>query len=138
MLLLVLRVGPTCECEQGLNLLVPGRGRPSRRGLVVGTAVLAGDVGGGSRAARRSIMETATRNAAGGTAAMMRPQASGTPVPVPAGMWPLGAVRALIAECIQMLGIFRLSRQLSAINRVLRRLTDASSACPPPRPAAAR
>jgi hypothetical protein len=45
---------------------------------------------------------------------------------------------ALIAECIQMLGIFRLSRQLTAIDRVLRRLTDASSACPSLSPAAAR
>jgi hypothetical protein len=45
---------------------------------------------------------------------------------------------ALIAQCIQMLGIFRLSRQLTAIDRILRRLTDACSPCPSPRPAAAR
>jgi hypothetical protein len=45
---------------------------------------------------------------------------------------------ALIAECIRMLDIFRLSRQLAAIDRVLRGLTDASSACPAPLPAPAR
>jgi len=45
---------------------------------------------------------------------------------------------ALIAECIGMLGIFRLSRQLAAIDRILERLTDVSSACPPPRLAPAR
>ena len=45
---------------------------------------------------------------------------------------------ALIAECIRMLGIFRLSRQLATINRILGRLTDGSSACLSPRPAAAR
>jgi hypothetical protein len=45
---------------------------------------------------------------------------------------------ALIAECIQMLGIFRLSRQLAAIDRILERLTDDSSSCPPARLADAR
>lgn len=45
---------------------------------------------------------------------------------------------ALIAECIRMLGIFRLSRQLATIDRILRRLTDGSSACPPQLPAPAR
>jgi hypothetical protein len=45
---------------------------------------------------------------------------------------------ALIAECIRMLGTFRLSRQLATINRILGRLTDGSSACLSPRPAAAR
>jgi carbamoyltransferase len=45
---------------------------------------------------------------------------------------------ALIAECIRMLGTFRLSRQLATINRILGRLTDGSSACLCPRPAAAR
>ena len=44
----------------------------------------------------------------------------------------------LIARCIAMLGIFRLSRQVATIDRILRRLTDASSACPPPCPAPAR
>jgi hypothetical protein len=42
---------------------------------------------------------------------------------------------ALIAECIQMLGIFRLSRQLATINRILRRLSDDSPACPAVHPA---
>ena len=78
MLVLVLGGGPAREREQGLVLIVPGRGwpavpartarrrrRPCRRLL-----------GGGWRAARRSIMETATRNAAG-TAATIRPQAVG-------------------------------------------------------------
>jgi hypothetical protein len=45
---------------------------------------------------------------------------------------------ALIAECVRMLGIFRLSRQLAAIDRILERLIHASSACPSPRPALAR
>lgn len=45
---------------------------------------------------------------------------------------------ALIAGCVAMLGIFRLSRQLATIDHVLERLTDDSSACPPPRPALAR
>jgi len=45
---------------------------------------------------------------------------------------------ALIAECIRMLGTFRLSRQLATIDRTLRRLTDGSSACLSSRPAAAR
>jgi hypothetical protein len=44
----------------------------------------------------------------------------------------------LIARCIAMLGIFRLSRQIATIDRILGRLTDASSACPPPCPAPAR
>ncbi|HEY2265358.1 MAG TPA: hypothetical protein VGI96_22230 [Streptosporangiaceae bacterium] len=43
-----------------------------------------------------------------------------------------------IARCIAMLGIFRLSRQIATIDRILRRLTDASSACPRTRPATAR
>lgn len=45
---------------------------------------------------------------------------------------------ALIAKCIALLGSFRLSRQLAAIDHILRRLTGDSSACPPPQPAAAR
>jgi hypothetical protein len=45
---------------------------------------------------------------------------------------------ALIAECIRMLSIFRLSRQLAAIDRILRRLADASPACPSPPQAPAR
>jgi hypothetical protein len=67
-LVLVLGGGLAREGEQGLVLLVLDRGRPSRRGQVTGSAVLAGDAGGepGRRAARRSIMETATRNAAEG------------------------------------------------------------------------
>jgi hypothetical protein len=44
----------------------------------------------------------------------------------------------LIARCTAMLGTFRLSRQIATIDRILRRPADASSACPPPRPAAAR
>lgn len=44
----------------------------------------------------------------------------------------------LIARCIAMLGIFRLSRQIATIDRILTRLTDASSACSPPCPAPAR
>jgi hypothetical protein len=77
-LVLVLGGGPAREREQGLVLIVPGRGWPSRRGQLAGAAVLAvGCWGGGWRAARRSIMETATRNAAGGTAATIRPQAVG-------------------------------------------------------------
>jgi len=44
----------------------------------------------------------------------------------------------LIADCITRLGIFRLSRQLTTIDSVLRRLTDGSRACPLPLPAAAR
>lgn len=39
---------------------------------------------------------------------------------------------ALITECVRMLDPFRLSRQLAVIDRILRRLTDASSACPAP------
>jgi hypothetical protein len=45
---------------------------------------------------------------------------------------------ALIAECIQMLGIFRLSRQLTTIDRILRRLSDDSSVCPAVHPAIGR
>jgi hypothetical protein len=45
---------------------------------------------------------------------------------------------ALIAECVQMLGTFRLSSQLATINRILGRLTDDSPARLSPRPAAAR
>jgi hypothetical protein len=44
----------------------------------------------------------------------------------------------LIARCIAMLGVFRLSRQIATIDRILRRLTDAGSACPLPCPAPAR
>jgi hypothetical protein len=44
----------------------------------------------------------------------------------------------LIARCIAMLGIFRLSRQIATIDRILRRLTDAGSACSLPCPAPAR
>ncbi len=44
----------------------------------------------------------------------------------------------LIGRSIAKLGIFRLSRQVATINRILRRLTDATSACPPPHPAPAR
>ncbi|HXL90408.1 MAG TPA: hypothetical protein VN969_15800 [Streptosporangiaceae bacterium] len=51
-----------------------------------------------------------------------------------------GATRhaGLIAECIAMLSIFRLSHQVTAINRILRRLTDDHPACPPSRPVTAR
>ncbi|SBW24226.1 hypothetical protein FDG2_4071 [Candidatus Protofrankia californiensis] len=45
---------------------------------------------------------------------------------------------ALIAECVGMLGTFRLSHQLVTIDRVLERLTDDSSAYPSPRLPAAR
>jgi hypothetical protein len=44
----------------------------------------------------------------------------------------------LITRCIAMLGIFRLSHQIATIDRILRRLTDASCACSPPCPAPAR
>ena len=44
----------------------------------------------------------------------------------------------LNARCIAMLGIFRLSRQIATIDRILRRLTDAGSACSLLRPAPAR
>jgi hypothetical protein len=44
----------------------------------------------------------------------------------------------LIARCIAMLGVFRLSRQIATIDRILRRLTDAGSACSLPCPAPAR
>jgi len=77
-LVLVLGGGPPRRREERLVpavlRLVPGnlqRGRPSRRGRL---AVPGGD---GAGAARRSIIETATRNAAGGTAATIRPQAVG-------------------------------------------------------------
>jgi hypothetical protein len=43
----------------------------------------------------------------------------------------------LIAECIAMLGIFRLSHQITVINHILRRLTDDHPACPPPHPVTA-
>ncbi len=65
-LVLVLGGGPAREREQGLVLLVPGRGWPSWRGRLADTAILADAVGRGRRTARRSIMETVTRNAAGG------------------------------------------------------------------------
>jgi hypothetical protein len=44
----------------------------------------------------------------------------------------------LIADCLGMLGIFRLSRQVTTVNRVLRRLTDGFPACPDRRAAVAR
>jgi hypothetical protein len=44
----------------------------------------------------------------------------------------------LIARCIAMLGIFRLSRQIATIDRIIRRLTDASSVCSQPCRAPAR
>jgi len=44
----------------------------------------------------------------------------------------------LIADCLGMLGIFRLSRQVTTVNRILRRLTDGFSACPDPGSPAAR
>jgi hypothetical protein len=44
----------------------------------------------------------------------------------------------LIARCVAMLGVFRLSRQIATIDRIIRRLTDASSACLQPWPAPAR
>jgi hypothetical protein len=43
----------------------------------------------------------------------------------------------LIADCLGMLGIFRLSRQVTTVNRVLRRLTNDSPACLDPPAAAA-
>jgi hypothetical protein len=61
-------------------VLVLGGGPPRRREerLVPGVLRLVlGIVHRGRRAARRSIIETATRNAAGGTAATIRPQAVG-------------------------------------------------------------
>lgn len=42
---------------------------------------------------------------------------------------------ALIADCIGRLDMFRLSRQLETLDRVLRRMTDGSRACPRPLPA---
>jgi hypothetical protein len=44
----------------------------------------------------------------------------------------------LVADCLGMLGIFRLSRQVTTVNRVLRRLTDGFAACPDPTAAPAR
>ena len=44
----------------------------------------------------------------------------------------------LIADCIRRLGIFRLSRQVTTVNRVFRRLTDGLPACPDPQDTAAR
>jgi hypothetical protein len=72
---LVLGGVPPGEREQGLVLV---RGRPSWRGRLAITAVL-----GGGRPPRavdgaRSIMETATRHAAGWTAAVIQPQAVGS------------------------------------------------------------
>ena len=40
----------------------------------------------------------------------------------------------LLAACLDRLGIFRLSRQIAALDRLLERLTDASSACLPRMP----
>jgi hypothetical protein len=82
-LVLVLGGGPAGEREQrlvpGVLGLVPasctGDGRPGADGSAVPASSLA--MRRGRRAARRSIMETATRNAAAGTAATMRPQAVG-------------------------------------------------------------
>ena len=44
----------------------------------------------------------------------------------------------LIAACLDQLSVFRLSRQLRTLDRILRRLTDDSSACPHPSAAAGR
>lgn len=44
----------------------------------------------------------------------------------------------LITACLDQLDVFRLSRQLGTLDQILRRLTDARSACPHPRPAARR
>lgn len=44
----------------------------------------------------------------------------------------------LIADCIRRLGIFRLSRRVTTVNRVFRRLTDGLPACPDPQETAAR
>ena len=80
MLVLVLGGGPPRRREEGLVPavlgLVPasrtGDGRPGADGS---PALLSWPAAGrGRRAARRSIIETATRNAAGGTAATIRPQ----------------------------------------------------------------
>jgi hypothetical protein len=43
----------------------------------------------------------------------------------------------LIADCFGMLSTFRLSRQVTTVNRILRGLTDGSPACPDPQAAAA-
>jgi hypothetical protein len=83
LLVLVLGGGPPRRREQRL---VPalcasspasctGDGRPGADGLP--TAPSSPAMRRGRRAARRSIIETATRNAAGGTAATIRPQAVG-------------------------------------------------------------
>lgn len=45
---------------------------------------------------------------------------------------------AALAACVERLGIFRLSRQIATLNRVLERLTDASPACLPAAPAPRR
>lgn len=44
----------------------------------------------------------------------------------------------LIADCLGLLGIFRLSRQITTFNHVLSKLADGSSACLDPRRHAAR
>jgi hypothetical protein len=44
----------------------------------------------------------------------------------------------LIADCLGMLRIFRLSRQVNTVDRILRRFTDGFSACPDPGSPAAR
>jgi hypothetical protein len=43
----------------------------------------------------------------------------------------------LIVDCLGLLGIFRLFRQVTTVNRVLRSLTDGFPACPARRAAAA-
>ncbi len=68
--------GPASIRKQGVAGAVLGRGRPSRARQAAGFAVLAVAVREWP-AARRSIMETATRNAADGTAAITWPQAVG-------------------------------------------------------------
>jgi hypothetical protein len=44
----------------------------------------------------------------------------------------------LIADCLGLLGIFRLSRQIITVNHVLSKLADGSSACLDPRRHVAR
>jgi hypothetical protein len=73
--------GGAARCRQdGLVLAVLGLGgRPGQDGELAASSWpgTAAGPGGRARAARRSIIETATTNAADGTAATTRPQASG-------------------------------------------------------------
>jgi hypothetical protein len=77
-LVVVLGGGATCRREERFVLSVPGRLRPSRCGQLAGID-LSGDVGGWVGAAGGTVLdhEDPTWNAPDGTAATIRPQASG-------------------------------------------------------------